>query len=159
MLQQHFIEPVQFPDRLVIILHELLDGAVVFGFVAENLSNTALVVEEQPVFPPPGHDMQGKAYMPQEGTAGSERIVFTGFASALSSVTDTEKELGVALVDIGGGKTDVCVYVEGALSYSASLPVGARHITNDIAVGLRVSLDSAEKIKLFTVVIVTLQKI
>lgn len=81
----------------------------------------------------------------------NERIVFTGFASALSSVTDTEKELGVALVDIGGGKTDVCVYVEGALSYSASLPVGARHITNDIAVGLRVSLDSAEKLKLFLV--------
>ncbi len=81
----------------------------------------------------------------------NERMVFTGFASSLSSVTDTEKELGVALVDIGGGKTDVCVYVEGALSHSSSLPVGARHITNDIAVGLRVSLDSAEKIKLFLV--------
>ena len=81
----------------------------------------------------------------------NERIVFTGFASSLSSVTDTEKELGVALVDIGGGKTDVCVYVDGALSYSSSLPMGARNITNDIAVGLRVSLDSAEKIKLFLV--------
>lgn len=81
----------------------------------------------------------------------NERIVFTGLASSLSAVTDTEKELGVALIDMGGGKTDICVFVEGALSYSVSIPIGARHITNDIAVGLRVSLDSAEKIKLFLV--------
>jgi len=75
--------------------------------------------------------------------------VFSGLASAEAVLTNTEKELGVVLVDIGAGKIDVCIYVEGALSYSASIPIGARHITNDIAVGLRVSLDSAEKIKLF----------
>lgn len=75
--------------------------------------------------------------------------VFSGLASSLSTLSDTEKELGVVTVDIGGGKTDVCMYVDGALSYSSSIPMGARHITNDIAVGLRVSLDSAEKIKLF----------
>lgn len=78
-----------------------------------------------------------------------EAVVFSGLAAALAAVSETEKELGVALVDIGGGKTDICIFVEGALSYSASIPMGARHITNDIAVGLRVSLDSAEKIKLF----------
>lgn len=76
-------------------------------------------------------------------------FVFAGLSSALATVSETEKELGCVLIDIGGGKTDVCIYVEGALSYSASIPLGARHITNDIAVGLRVSLDSAEKIKLF----------
>ncbi len=76
-------------------------------------------------------------------------FVFAGLASAEAVLTDTEKELGVVLIDIGGGKTDICIYVEGALSYSSSIPVGARHITNDIAVGLRVSLDSAEKIKLY----------
>lgn len=74
--------------------------------------------------------------------------VFSGLSSALSTLSETEKELGVALVDIGGGKTDLAVYIEGSLSYSTSIPVGARHITNDIAVGLRISLDSAEKIKL-----------
>ena len=75
-------------------------------------------------------------------------FVFSGLASAEAVLTDTEKELGVVLIDIGGGKTDLCMYVEGALSYSSSIPVGARHITNDIAVGLRISLDSAEKVKL-----------
>lgn len=77
--------------------------------------------------------------------------VFSGLASSLSTISETEKELGVVLVDVGGGKTDVCIYVDGALSYSSSIPIGARHITNDIAVGLRLSLDSAEKIKLFLV--------
>ncbi len=74
--------------------------------------------------------------------------VFSGLASSMSALSDTEKELGVALVDIGGGKIDIAVYIEGALSHSTSLSFGARHITNDIAVGLRISLDSAEKIKL-----------
>jgi len=75
-------------------------------------------------------------------------FIFSALASAEAVLTETEKELGVVLVDIGGGKTDLCLYVEGALSYSASIAVGAKHITNDIAVGLRVSLQSAEKIKL-----------
>ena len=75
-------------------------------------------------------------------------FAFGGLASATSVLTETEKELGVILVDIGGGTTDICMYVEGALSYSSVLPVGARNITNDLAIGLRVSLESAEKIKL-----------
>lgn len=76
-------------------------------------------------------------------------FIFSGFASAEAVLTDTEKELGVVLVDLGGGKMDICLYADGALSFSGSIPVGARHVTNDIAVGLRVSLESAEKIKLF----------
>jgi cell division protein FtsA len=78
----------------------------------------------------------------------TQGYVFSGLASSLATLSDTEKELGVVSVDIGGGKTDIAVYVEGALAYSTSIPIGARHITNDIAVGLRVSLDSAERIKL-----------
>lgn len=78
-----------------------------------------------------------------------QSYIFSGLASALSSLTETEKELGVVLVDIGGGKMDMCIYVEGALSYSSSIPLGARHVTNDIAVGLRVSLESAEKVKVY----------
>lgn len=76
-------------------------------------------------------------------------VVFDGYASSLSILTDTEKELGVVLVDIGAGTTDISIYVEGSVCYSSVLPIGARHITNDLAIGLRISLESAEKIKLF----------
>lgn len=77
-----------------------------------------------------------------------EQVVFAGLASSEAVLSDTEKELGVVLVDIGDGTTDVAIWVEGALAYSSVLPMGARNVTNDIAVGLRVSLESAEKIKL-----------
>lgn len=79
----------------------------------------------------------------------NQGFVFSGLASAEAVLTTTEKELGIVLVDIGGGKIDLSIYVDGALSYSSSIPIGARHISNDIAVGLRVSLDSAEKIKIY----------
>ncbi len=75
-------------------------------------------------------------------------VVFGGLASAFSSTTETERELGVVVIDIGGGTTDVAIFVDGALSYSSVIPVGAINITKDIAAGLRVSLESAEKIKL-----------
>ena len=75
-------------------------------------------------------------------------LVFTGIASNFAVLTDTEKELGVVLVDIGGETTDVVIFVDGSVAYSSVVPIGARHITSDMAVGLRVSLESAEKIKL-----------
>jgi len=74
-------------------------------------------------------------------------FIFSGLASAEATLTMTERELGAMVVDIGGGKTDITVYVDGALAHSRSIPIGARHITNDLAVGLRVSLETAEKLK------------
>lgn len=76
-------------------------------------------------------------------------IVFSGLASSASVLSETEKELGAVVVDIGGGTTDVALFVEGALSYSSVIPIGAINITKDLAAGLRISLESAEKIKLF----------
>jgi len=75
-------------------------------------------------------------------------LVFSGLAASEAVLTETEKELGVCLVDIGGGTTSLAVFVEGSLAYSAVLPVGAKNITNDLAIGLRLSLDTAEKIKI-----------
>lgn len=75
-------------------------------------------------------------------------MVFGGLAAAEASISETEKELGVVLIDIGGGTTDVAIYVEGALSYSSVIPIGAINITKDLAAGLRVSLETAEKVKL-----------
>jgi len=76
-------------------------------------------------------------------------FIFNGLASSTAVLTETEKELGVVLADIGSGTTDIAIFVDGALSYSSVMPVGARNITNDLAIGLRISLESAEKIKLY----------
>ena len=69
-------------------------------------------------------------------------------ASSFAVLEDDEKELGVVLVDIGGGTTDIAVYHNGAIVHSAVLPVGGDHITSDIAVGLRTPKAEAERVKL-----------
>lgn len=69
-------------------------------------------------------------------------------ASGQAVLEDDEKELGVVLVDIGGGTTDIAVFHNGAIVHSAVLPVGGDHITSDIAVGLRTPKAEAERIKL-----------
>lgn len=76
-------------------------------------------------------------------------VAFNGYSSSLAVLSETERELGVVLVDIGAGTTDISIYSEGSVAYSSVLPIGARHITNDLAIGLRISLESAEKIKIF----------
>ncbi|EKD58664.1 MAG: hypothetical protein ACD_56C00076G0006, partial [uncultured bacterium] len=75
-------------------------------------------------------------------------LVFEPLAASKSVLSKKQKELGVALIDIGGGTTSLAVYEEGDLIHSVIIPVGAGHITNDIAIGLRTSVDIAEKIKL-----------
>ena len=77
-----------------------------------------------------------------------EGMVFSGLASSYSTLSDTERELGVILVDFGGGTADICIFTEGSPIYCSVIPVGARNVTNDLAIGLRISLESAEKIKL-----------
>lgn len=74
-------------------------------------------------------------------------IVLEPLASAEAVVEDDEKELGVALIDIGGGTTDIVLFVDGAIVHSAVLPLGGFQVTNDIAVGLRTPLQAAEEIK------------
>jgi cell division protein FtsA len=77
-----------------------------------------------------------------------EELVYTGIAASEAVLTDTEKELGVVLVDIGGGTTSITNFLDGSPIYSSVLPIGARHITNDLAIGLRARLEDAEKIKI-----------
>lgn len=75
-------------------------------------------------------------------------IIPTSLAAAEAVLTRRQKELGVVVVDVGAGGTAVVVYEEGAILHSAVLPVGGENVTNDIAIGLRSSIDTAEKIKL-----------
>ena len=74
-------------------------------------------------------------------------IVLEPLASAQAVLEDDERELGVVLLDIGGGTTDMVVYADGAIVHTAVLPLGGGHVTNDIATLLRTPLDAAEKIK------------
>jgi len=74
-------------------------------------------------------------------------IVLEQLASSLAVLTDDEKELGVALIDIGGGTTDIALFSEGAIVHTSVLAVGGNHLTNDIAVGLRTPTHEAERIK------------
>ena len=76
-----------------------------------------------------------------------DELVFCGLASSEAVLTKTEKELGCVLVDMGGGTTSVAAFVDGSLAFSSIIPIGAKNTTNDLAIGLRVSLEAAEKIK------------
>jgi cell division protein FtsA len=76
-------------------------------------------------------------------------LLASGLASAEAVLTETEKELGVVLIDLGGGTTSIVIFVEGSPVYTTVLPVGARNVTNDLAIGLRLPLEAADKIKLF----------
>ncbi|MGC2064085.1 MAG: cell division protein FtsA [Thermodesulfovibrionales bacterium] len=74
-------------------------------------------------------------------------LVFEPLASARAALTKEEKEAGVVLVDIGGGTTDIALFREGSLRHASVLGVGGNHITNDLAVGLRVQMSEAERLK------------
>lgn len=74
-------------------------------------------------------------------------LVFSALSSAHSVLTDDEKELGVALVDMGGGTLDICLYSGGVLRHTAVIPVGGNQVTNDIAKIFRTPLGNAEEIK------------
>ncbi|RMG74008.1 MAG: cell division protein FtsA [Nitrospirae bacterium] len=75
-------------------------------------------------------------------------IVLEPLASALATLTDSEKQDGVVLVDIGGGTTDVAFYRDGVLKNTSVIAIGGNHITNDIAIGLRLPVEEAERIKM-----------
>lgn len=74
-------------------------------------------------------------------------IVLAPLAAAEAVLTDEERELGVVLVDMGGGTTDIALYHDGTLKHTAVLGIGGNHVTNDIAAGLRTPFNDAERIK------------
>jgi len=75
-------------------------------------------------------------------------IILQPLASSLSVLTADERELGVALIDIGGGTTDITVFTGGAIRHTAVIPIAGDQITNDIAMALRTPIPEAEEIKL-----------
>lgn len=83
-------------------------------------------------------------------TLGGEvqEMVLSSLASSVSVLSRRQMELGVALIDIGAGKTCVSVFEDGELIHAAVIPVGSNNITNDLAIGLKIPIETAEKIKL-----------
>ncbi|MEA3241734.1 MAG: cell division protein FtsA [Pseudomonadota bacterium] len=74
-------------------------------------------------------------------------IALQQIASSAAVLTPEERELGVMVIDIGGGTTDIAMFTNGSICYTASLPLGGNQLTSDIAIGLRTPITAAEKIK------------
>ena len=74
-------------------------------------------------------------------------IVLEQLASSYSVLSEDEKELGVAIVDIGGGTTDIAIFCNGSIQHTSVIAIGGQHLSNDIAIGLRTPQESAENIK------------
>ncbi|MBP8980658.1 MAG: cell division protein FtsA [Syntrophobacterales bacterium] len=77
-----------------------------------------------------------------------EEIVLEQLASSEAVLSEDEKDLGVAMLDIGGGTTDIAVFCEGSIKHTAVIPVGGNYVTSDIATGLRTPAGEAEKLKI-----------
>ncbi|MBI3191236.1 MAG: cell division protein FtsA [Pedosphaera parvula] len=77
-----------------------------------------------------------------------EQIAFNGLASAMAALNNDQKELGALVLDLGAGTTDYVVYANGIVKHSGALAVGGDHLSNDLAIGLKVSLCRAEQLKI-----------
>ena len=79
---------------------------------------------------------------------GVDDIILEQLASSYSVLTEDEKDLGVCMVDIGGGTSDIAIYTEGAIKHTAVIPIAGYQVTNDIAMALRTPTQNAEEIKI-----------
>ena len=104
-----------------------------------GMSGTRLEVETHIITTPNSYWQNLKKCVEQLGLNVYD-VVFTGWASSLSVLTDTEKELGVTMLDIGAGTTSISIFDEGSIIYSGVIPLGGINITSDLANGLQVSL-------------------
>lgn len=76
-----------------------------------------------------------------------KRVILQQLASAEAVLTPDEKDLGAALIDIGGGTTDIAIFIRNAVQFTSVLSVGGSHFTRDLAIGLQTPIDEAERIK------------
>jgi cell division protein FtsA len=77
-----------------------------------------------------------------------DELTLDPLAAGHAVLTETEREMGVVLADIGGGTTDIAIFIDGTVWHTVVLEVGGNHLTNDLAIGLRLPFDSAEEVKL-----------
>ncbi len=132
------------------VLHVLPRGYVVdgedgirnpVGMLASRLEVEGLVVSSSSA---PLHNL---ARCVERAGIQIDSFVAGGLASAQGVLSDPEREMGVLLIDLGGGTTDMVWYRDGEVRYVGALPVGGNHLTNDLSVGLGVPFSAAEEIK------------
>ncbi|MBT9151308.1 MAG: Cell division protein FtsA [candidate division WS2 bacterium] len=142
-------EAVHLPSNRM-ILHTITREFIVdgvgdirdpLGMVGARLEVASVVID---AFEPTVKNLMKCVELSRGSVAG---LIFSPLASALSVLTKNQKELGVILMDIGYGTTGIAVYEENKLLHTNIFPVGAGHITNDLAVALKIPVEAAEKLK------------
>lgn len=112
------------------------------GMIGNRLEVNSLIID---AFAPSIRNLTKCAEMAGATVSG---LIFSPLASGQAVLSKNQKELGVAVIDIGFGTTSLCVYEENKLLHSAVFPIGSGNITNDLAIGLKTSIDAAEVVKL-----------
>ena len=133
------------------ILHVIPRGYVVDGQagVRDPIGMTAVRLEvETHIVTASATSVQNLSKCVQRAGVEIEELVLSPLATAEAVLSDEDRELGVALVDIGGDTTDVAIFQDGSISHAATIPFGGRSVTSDLGIVLRVPPDSAESIKL-----------
>ena len=137
------------PNRLV--LHAIVKEYIVdglrdirdpLGMVGNRLEVNSLIIDS---FVPTIKNLTKCVEILGGGVSG---LILGSLADARAVLSKNQKELGIVLIDIGFGKTSICVYEENKLLHAAVFPVGAGNITNDLAIGLKIPIEIAETIKL-----------
>jgi cell division protein FtsA len=133
------------------VLHVERRGFIVDGQegVKDPLGMSALRLEvETHIISASATAVQNLSKCVQQAGVKIDELVVNSLASAESVLTETEKELGVAVADIGAGTIDLALFADGSPFHTAVVPVGGNNVTNDVAIGLKTSLPVAEELKI-----------
>lgn len=133
------------------ILHVIARGYVVDGQagVRDPIGMTAVRLEvETHIVTASSTSVQNLSKCVQKAGVEIDELVLTPLATGDAVLSDEDRELGVALVDVGGDTTDVAIFQDGSVAHAATIPIGGRSVTSDLGIVLRVAPDSAEGIKI-----------
>jgi cell division protein FtsA len=133
------------------VLHVLPRGYIVDGQegVKDPIGMSAIRLEvETHIVHASATAVQNLTKCVQQAGVRVDELVAASLASAEAVLSDTEKDLGVAVADIGAGTTDLALFLDGSPFHTVVLPIGGNNVTNDVAIGLKTSLQSAEELKI-----------
>jgi cell division protein FtsA len=133
------------------VLHVLPRGYIVDGQegVKDPIGMSAIRLEvETHIVHASATAVQNLTKCVQQAGVRIDELVAAPLASAEALLTDTEKDLGVAIADIGAGTTDLALFLDGSPFHTVVLPIGGNNVTNDMAIGLKTSLATAEDLKI-----------